>query len=97
MFDPKIVCMMNHLSQPTRKSLYQPSAVYRSSSRRYTTCGLLKYVAVVGDKTRVVVLNHVDLQLRIMYDYHDAPVDGHGGREKIYLMMSRDLYWPLQY
>jgi hypothetical protein len=44
----------------------------------------------------VVPLDH-DLRLRIMYEYHDAPVSGHRGREMTYLTLSRDFYWPRQY
>ena len=32
-----------------------------------------------------------------MYEYHDAPVGGHRGREKTYLTVSCDFYWPRQY
>ena len=32
-----------------------------------------------------------------MYEYHDAPTGGHRGREKTYLTVSRDFYWPRQY
>ena len=37
------------------------------------------------------------MRLRIMYEYHDAPTGGHRGREKTYLTVSRDFYWPRQY
>ena len=56
--------------------------------------GLLQYSAVAGDIPRVVVPDHGDQRLRIMYDYHGAPVGGHRGREKTYLTVSRDFYWP---
>ena len=46
---------------------------------------------------RVVVLTHNDLRLRIMYECHDAPTSGHRGREKTYLTVSRDFYWPRKY
>ena len=65
---------------------------------RYTVLnGLLQYSAVAGDTTRVVVPDHDDLRLRIMYEYHEAPVGGHSGREKTYLTVSRDFYWIRQY
>ena len=32
-----------------------------------------------------------------MYECHDAPTSGHRGREKTYLTVSRDFYWPRQY
>ncbi|KAG2762284.1 hypothetical protein Pcac1_g25942 [Phytophthora cactorum] len=32
-----------------------------------------------------------------MYEYHDAPTAGHPGREKIYVLLTRDFYWNHQY
>ena len=32
-----------------------------------------------------------------MCECHDAPTGGHRGREKAYLTVSRDFYWPRQY
>ena len=32
-----------------------------------------------------------------MYECHDAPTGGHRGREKTYLAVSRNFYWPRQY
>ena len=54
----------------------------------------MKYTAVAGDTPRVVVPDHGDLRLRIMYEYHDAPTGGHCGREKTYLKVSRDFTGP---
>ena len=88
---------MDNLSQPSRQYLKRFPPVYRSSTDRYTVHnGLLKYTAVAGDTPRVVVLDHGDLRLRIMYEYHDAPTGGHR-REKTYLTVSHDFYWPRQY
>ena len=93
-----MVRLMKHLSQPSRQSLKRLPPVYRSSTDRYTVHnGLLKYTAVAGDTPRVVVLDHGDLRLHIMYEYHDLPTGGHRGREKTYLTVSRDSYWPRQY
>ena len=65
---------------------------------RYTVRnGLLHYSAVAGNTPRVVVPDHGDLRLRIMYEYHDASNGGHRGREKTYLTVSRDFYWTHQY
>ena len=46
---------------------------------------------------RVFVPDHGDLRLRITYEYHDTPVGGHRCREKPYLTVSREFYWPRQY
>ena len=32
-----------------------------------------------------------------MYEYHDAPIGGHRGREKTNRTVSRDFYCPRQY
>ena len=82
-YDPAMVRLMEHLSRPSRQSLKRLPPVYRPSTDRYTVHNdLLKYTAVAGDTPRVVVPDHGDLQLRIMYEYHDAPTGGHRGREK---------------
>ena len=83
-YDPSMVRLMEHLSQPSRQSLKRFFAVYRSSTDRYTVHNvLLKYSAVAGYTPRVVVPDHGDLRLSVMYEYHDAPTGGHRGREKI--------------
>ena len=89
---------MDHLVNPTRKSLKDLSALYRSSSNRYTTRnGFLYYTAVSGDTTRVVVPAHNNLRLRILYECHDAPTGGHRGRETTYLTVSSNFCCPRQY
>ena len=80
--DKDLLRLMDHLVNPSRKSLNDLSALYRSSSDRYTTRnGLLYYTAVAGDTHRVVVPAHNNLRLRILYECHDAPIGGHRGRE----------------
>ncbi|KAG3127041.1 hypothetical protein PI126_g22047 [Phytophthora idaei] len=32
-----------------------------------------------------------------MYEYHDTPTAGHPGREKTYVLLTRDFYWNHQY
>ena len=89
---------MDHLVTPSRKSLKDLPALYRSSADRYTTRnGLLYYTAVTSGTPRVVIPIYKDLRLRIMYECHDAPTSGHRGREKTYLTVSRDFYWTRQY
>jgi hypothetical protein len=90
--------LMGYLSEPSPQALKSLPATYRSSAHRYTQRnGLLFYSAVDDDAPRVVVPLDHDLRLRIMYEYRDAPVSGHRGREKTYLTLSRDFYWPRQY
>uniref|UniRef100_A0AAV1TI84 Integrase catalytic domain-containing protein n=1 Tax=Peronospora matthiolae TaxID=2874970 RepID=A0AAV1TI84_9STRA len=96
--DGEIVKLLTHLSQPSRESLKRLSSAYRSASDRYTIRnGLMYYTAVSGDTPRVVIPDDTDLRLRIMFEYHDAPIGGYRGREKAYVTVSRDFYWPRQY
>ncbi|KAG6618361.1 reverse transcriptase [Phytophthora cinnamomi] len=70
----------------------------RARAHRYRVHdGLLRYNAVDDNADRVVVPNDHDLRLRIMYEYHDAPTAGHLGREKTYVLLTRDFYWHHQY
>ncbi|KAG2868378.1 hypothetical protein PC114_g27830 [Phytophthora cactorum] len=32
-----------------------------------------------------------------MHECHDAPTAGHPGREKTYVLLTRDFYWNHQY
>ena len=96
--DKDLLRLMDHVTDPSRKSLKDLPPLYRSSVDRYTTRnGLLYYTVVAGDTPRVVVPTHNDLRLRIMYACHDALTGRHRGREKTYLAVSRDFYWPRQY
>ena len=90
--DKDLLRLMDHLVNPTRKSLIDLPALYRSTSERYTTRnGLLYYTAVAGGTTRVVVPAHNNLRLRILYECHDSPTGGHRGREETYPTVSRDV------
>ena len=75
--------LMDHLANPSRKSLSDLPALYRSYLDRYKTRNdLLYYTAVANDMPRVVVPDHDDFCLRIMFEYHYATTGEHRGREK---------------
>ncbi|KAG3129125.1 hypothetical protein PC128_g26902 [Phytophthora cactorum] len=57
----------------------------------------VKAGAVDDDVICIVVPNDYDLRMRTMYEYHDAPTAGHPGREKTYVLLTRDFYWNHQY
>src|SRR5512138_256 len=96
--DVDIMAIIKHLTRPTDQTLRALSPSNRSSINRYVMDGdLLRYRSAQDDNYRVVVPNVSDLKERIMYEYHDAPLSGHRGREKTYLTLSRDLYWKNQY
>jgi hypothetical protein len=46
---------------------------------------------------RIVVPVDDDLRARLLHEYHDSPSGGHLGREKTFLALSRDFYWPHMY
>ncbi|GMF42230.1 unnamed protein product [Phytophthora fragariaefolia] len=60
---------------------------------------LLNYFAATSDKSRQKLAKPLRsrLKFRITYEYHDAPTSGHPGREKTYLLLTRDFYWSHQY
>ena len=81
------------ISRNPPKNLNQLSSVYRSSTDRCTVRNVLpKNLAVASGTPRVVILNHGDLRLQIMYEYDDSSVSGCRGREESYLTVSRDVY-----
>ncbi|GMF28086.1 unnamed protein product [Phytophthora fragariaefolia] len=58
---------------------------------------LLDYFAAPSDKSSQKLAKHLRARLRITYEYHDTPTSGHPGREKTYLLLTRDFYWSHQY
>ena len=89
---------MSQLANPSRKSLSGLPILYLSSMDRYTTRNGLLYSTAIADNTpRVVVIDNNDLWLLIMFICHYAPSGVHRVREKTYLTVSRDFYWPRQY
>ncbi|KAG6610909.1 reverse transcriptase [Phytophthora cinnamomi] len=83
---------------PSDKSRQKLPKHLRARAHRFRVHdGLLLYNAVDDNADRVVVPNDHDLRLRIMYEYHDALSAGHLGREKTYVLLTRDLYWHHQY
>ncbi|GMF14891.1 unnamed protein product [Phytophthora fragariaefolia] len=90
--------LLNYFAAPSDKSRQKLAKHLRARVRRYRVHnGLLLYNAVDDNAGRVVVPNDRELKLRITYEYHDAPTSGHLGREKTYLVLTRDFYWSHQY
>ena len=89
--DNDLLLLMDHLVNSTRKYLKDLPSFYRSSLDPYTTRnGLVYYTVVAGDTPRVIVPTHNSLRLRIMYECHNIPTCGYGGKEKTYRTVSRD-------
>ena len=90
--------LLAYLQTPTDTLLSRLDRSMQSQLHRYELFdGAIHYRTDDGDDWRVLVPNDNDLRNRIMFEYHDAPASGHLGREKTYLMLSRDFYWPNQY
>ncbi|POM61335.1 hypothetical protein PHPALM_29665, partial [Phytophthora palmivora] len=86
--------LIEYLSAPSDKARRKLPAHLRARVHRYRVHeGLLLYSAVDDNADRIVVPNDHDLRIRIMHEYHDVPI----GREKIYLLLTRDFYWSRQY
>ncbi|GMF28823.1 unnamed protein product [Phytophthora fragariaefolia] len=90
--------LLNSLAAPFDKSRQNLAKHLRACVHRYRVHnGLLLYSAVDDNADRVVVPDDPELNLRITYECHDAPTSGHPGREKTYLLLTRDFYWSHQY
>ncbi|KAE9160553.1 hypothetical protein PF005_g31595 [Phytophthora fragariae] len=88
--DADVKQLLDYFAAPSDKSRQKLAKYLRARVHRYRVHnGLLIYSAVVPD-------DH-ELKLRITYEYHDAPTSGHQGREKTYLLLTRDFYWSHQY
>ncbi|KAG3098892.1 hypothetical protein PI125_g15224 [Phytophthora idaei] len=89
---------LSYASAPSDEARRKLAPHLRARAHRYRVHeGLLLYSAVDDDVTRIVVPNDYDLRMRIIYEYHDAPTAGHPGREKTYVLLTRDFYWNHQY
>ncbi|GMF62045.1 unnamed protein product [Phytophthora fragariaefolia] len=90
--------MLNYFAAASDKSRQKLAKHLLARVHRYRAHnGLLLYSAVDDNADRVVVPDDRELKLRITYEYHDAPTSGHPGREKTYLLLTRDFYWSHQY
>uniref|UniRef100_H3H3Q1 Integrase catalytic domain-containing protein n=1 Tax=Phytophthora ramorum TaxID=164328 RepID=H3H3Q1_PHYRM len=90
--------LLEYFSTPSDKSRQKLAKHLRARVHRYRVHnGLLVYSAVDDNADRIVVPDDHELKLKITYEYHDAPTSGHPGREKTYLLLTRDFYWSHQY
>ncbi|KAG2770376.1 hypothetical protein Pcac1_g18604 [Phytophthora cactorum] len=90
--------LLSYASAPSDEARRKLAPHLRARAHRYRVHeGLLLYSAVDDNVIRIVVPNDYDLRMRIMYEYHDTPTTGHPGREKTYLLLTRDFYWNHQY
>ncbi|KAE9296863.1 hypothetical protein PR003_g23651 [Phytophthora rubi] len=89
--------LLDYFASPSDRSRQKLAKHLRARVHRYRVHnGLLLYSAVDDNADRIVVPDDHELMLRITYEYHDAPTSGHPGREKTYLLLTRDFYWSHQ-
>ncbi|KAF1323729.1 Pol protein, partial [Globisporangium splendens] len=90
--------LLKYFKDPSDKALQGLPSRTRSRVHRFRVHNRLLYYAVEqGDTARVVVPNDEGLRHRLLYEYHGSPSGGHLGREKTFLSLSRDYYWPRMY
>ncbi|GMF46125.1 unnamed protein product [Phytophthora fragariaefolia] len=90
--------IIRYLRNPTADALLKLTRPTRDTITRYDLNGdLLTYAIDTIDTPRVVIPADDDLRARLVYEYHDAPVGGHLGREKTFAAISRDFFWPRMY
>ena len=90
--------LLAYLSEPSDKAFKSLPSRLSSRLHRYSLHdGLLYYAVDPSDPPRIVVPLDEDLRTRILYEFHDSPTSGHLGREKTFLAISRDFYWPHMY
>src|SRR5690349_20292209 len=70
---------------------------HHGSSVRLNQGGIEPMEIDTFDAPRFVVQLDDDLRARIIHEYHDSASSGHFGRDKTYLALSRDFYWPHMY
>lgn len=70
----------------------------RSQLHRFTYHNrLLWYQVEPSEVPRIVIPNNRILKHRILFEYHNTRFSGHLGREKTYLGLSKDYWWPNMY
>jgi hypothetical protein len=93
--DPMFKPLVDYLTLPTnRVKATLPKGVQARLHRYSIQDGLVHFSTDDGSELRVLVPNDEDLRRRILFEYHDTPTAGHPGREKTYISINRDFYWP---
>ncbi|KAE8961408.1 hypothetical protein PF005_g28471 [Phytophthora fragariae] len=87
-----------YLRAPSDETLGALSRNTRNQIDRFHLDGdLLCYNIDKFDAPRVVVPDDDDLRARIIHEFHDSPMGAHLGREKTFVAVSRDFFWPHMY
>ncbi|KAG3091226.1 hypothetical protein PC121_g3876 [Phytophthora cactorum] len=90
--------LLSYASAPSDEARRKLASHLRARAHRYRVHEVLLLCSAVDDDViRIGVPNDYDLRMRIMYEYHGAPTAGHPGREKTYMLLTRDFYLNHQY
>ncbi|KAG2831131.1 hypothetical protein PC112_g7399 [Phytophthora cactorum] len=90
--------LLSYASAPSDEARRKLAPHLRARAHRYRVHEVLLLCSAVDDDViRIGVPNDYDLRMRIMYEYHGAPTAGHPGREKTYMLLTRDFYLNHQY
>ncbi|GMF34441.1 unnamed protein product [Phytophthora fragariaefolia] len=87
--------ILAYLRSPSDETLGAHSRNTLNQIDRYHLDGdLLFYNNDHFDAHRGVVPNDDDLRARIIHEFHESPMGANLGREKTFVAMSREFYWP---
>ena len=90
--DESCKILVDYFANNNEKSL---TPRLRSKIHRYNLHqGLLLFQVATNDEPRIVIPDDDQLKHDILYEYHDTVLSGHLGREKTYLAVCRNFWWP---
>jgi hypothetical protein len=96
--DKSVEKLYDYLKDASEVKLNDLDAKVKSRIHRYSMRdGLIYYSLDDEDNPRLLVPNDESLRNQILFEYHDSAINGHFGREKTFLAVSRDFYWPHMY
>ncbi|KAF1327267.1 reverse transcriptase, partial [Globisporangium splendens] len=89
--------LISFLSNKGSEKRKLPSHLCARVHRYWLHEGVLLYSTNGDNAQHIVVPNDEDLKMQILFEYHDAPFASNLGREKTYVSLACDFYWPKQY
>ena len=79
-------------SDPAARKLYRQSTGYKQNQRFKRAFGVLYFTAEGAHC--VYVPDADDLRVALMREFHETPVAGHFGHQKVYAALCQHYYWP---
>ena len=77
---------------PAARKLYRQSTSYKQNQRFKRAFGVLYFTAEGAH--RVYVPDADGLRVALMREFHETPVAGHFGHQKVYAALCQHYYWP---